>query len=241
MGIVMIVHHIGTFFLFVAAILLLITTITAPVVRDLSMLTVNTPSGTITFGTFGYCGSTGQTQSVGDFFSSNDNGCSARTIGYSPVELMEALDQQDYGSAARNTADGLTRVQVLHPVVCGLAFISFLFAAGAGICGSLFAFGLAGLTFVLTVVVMATDFVAFGIVRDKVNGDGTPSTANFGAGMWTEVAAMVLLFFGMFIVLFSCCANRRTKKHDRAIKHESYAAGPTTTRRHFWQRRAHHV
>jgi hypothetical protein len=54
-------HHIGTFLLFVAAILLLITTITAPVIRDISMLKVyltnftDIRNSSITFGTFGYC------------------------------------------------------------------------------------------------------------------------------------------------------------------------------------------
>jgi len=54
-------HHIGTFLLFVSAILLLITTITAPVVHDISLLKVtltnqsNNRYSSVTFGTFGHC------------------------------------------------------------------------------------------------------------------------------------------------------------------------------------------
>jgi len=48
-------HHVGTFLLFAASILLLVTTITAPVVTNLSILYVNLGSSSITYGTFGYC------------------------------------------------------------------------------------------------------------------------------------------------------------------------------------------
>jgi len=51
-------HHIGTFLLFAASILLLITTITAPVVSRIPILYValgNSAAGQISYGTFGYC------------------------------------------------------------------------------------------------------------------------------------------------------------------------------------------
>lgn len=54
-------HHVGTFLLFVAAILLLITTISAPVVGDIGILKVTLTNKTVlrnssvTFGTFGHC------------------------------------------------------------------------------------------------------------------------------------------------------------------------------------------
>ena len=48
-------HHVGTFLLFAASILLVITTITAPVVSYLSILYVRGQSSSITYGTFGYC------------------------------------------------------------------------------------------------------------------------------------------------------------------------------------------
>jgi hypothetical protein len=51
-------HHIGTFLLFAATVLLIITCITAPVVNDLSILKVElggNDRSTVSFGTFGYC------------------------------------------------------------------------------------------------------------------------------------------------------------------------------------------
>jgi hypothetical protein len=63
------IHHIGTFFLLAATVLLIITDISAPVVSDISLLRIELSSNgrsslfhddddrfpAITFGTFGYC------------------------------------------------------------------------------------------------------------------------------------------------------------------------------------------
>jgi len=231
-------HHVGTFCLFAAAILLLITTISAPVVNDISILKVTLTNSSalrhssVTFGTFGHC--------VLDVApaQTDQDWCTSKTVGYSPIKIMEGIDNADYGSAATNTADGLTRVMILHPVACGLAFIAFLFALGAGICGALFASLIAAVAWVITLVVMVTDFVAWGIVKDKVNGDGTGSHAVFGPAMWTILAAMILLFIATFIVLFTCFSARRHARTNRTSKIDNggYATGPTTTRRRFWQR-----
>lgn len=49
-------HHLGSFLLLAACILLIITTITAPVIKNLAILRVDLQNGdTVNFGTFGYC------------------------------------------------------------------------------------------------------------------------------------------------------------------------------------------
>jgi len=54
-------HHVGTFLLLVATALLLVTTITSPVVNDMGILRVHLKNRTsssnsaVSFGTFGYC------------------------------------------------------------------------------------------------------------------------------------------------------------------------------------------
>lgn len=55
MGVGSFFHHIGTFFLFVAFILLLIPSISSPVISGISILTVNYGEGDYTFGSWGYC------------------------------------------------------------------------------------------------------------------------------------------------------------------------------------------
>jgi hypothetical protein len=59
MGALGFLHHIGTFLLFSATVLLIITCISAPVVNDLALMKVelggDDSRSTVTFGTFGYC------------------------------------------------------------------------------------------------------------------------------------------------------------------------------------------
>jgi len=231
-----VVHHVGTFLLFSSAILLLITTITAPVVNDLAILKVTLTNfsdirnSSVTFGTFGHC-----ILDVAPVETDQDY-CFPRTIGYDPAAIMASIDGTGFSTASGDTADALTRVQILHPIACGLAFIAFLLALGAGVLGSLLASMVAAVTFLITLVVMVTDFVWAGIIKNHVNNDGTGSHAVFSVGMWTVLAACILLFFATFIVLFSCCSRRREKRRTTGKVDPVYNNGTTTHRRHFWQR-----
>jgi hypothetical protein len=93
---------------------------------------------------------------------------------------------------------------------------------------------------------MVIDFVAFGvrlisvslepvtfntwnlqIIKNHVNSDGSGSHAFYSVGMWTCLAAMVLLFFGTIIVFITCCTHsRRTSKttyrHSTSSRHSRY-------------------
>jgi len=234
-------HHVGTFLLFAAAILLLITTISAPVVNDIPILKVmltnksDVRHSSVTFGTFGHC--------VLDVApaSTDQDWCTGRHIGYNPANIMSIIDKTNFNTASTDTTKALTRVMVLHPVACGLAFIAFLLALGSGVCGALLAAMVAAVAWVVTLVVMVTDFVLFGIVKNHVNKDGSGSHAYYSVGMWTILTAMILLFIATFIVFFTCFSARMHKRSDRSVKHETTATEygtPATTKRHFWQRRS---
>jgi len=229
-------HHFGTFLLFAAAILLLITTISAPVVNDIGLLKVTLTNksdlrhSSVTFGTFGHC-----VLDVAPVTTDQDF-CTSEHIGYNPAAIMSSIDSTTFDKAATDTTKALTRVMILHPIACGLAFIAFLLALGAGVCGAIFASMVAAVAWIVTLVVMVTDFVAFGIIKNHVNKDGSGSHAKYSTGMWTILAAMILLFFATFIVLFTCFSSRM-HRHDRTTKEAGYGGTTTTTRRHFWQRR----
>jgi len=226
-------HHVGTFLLFAAAILLLITTISAPVIGDIAIMKVMLTNrsdirhSSVTFGTFGHC-----VLDVAPVQTDQDY-CYPKSIGYNPGGIMSYIDAKDVTS---DTAEGLTRVMILHPIGCGLAFIAFLLALGAGFFGALLASMVSAVAFIITLVAMACDFALFGIIKNKVNNDGTGSHAYYSVGMWTILAAMICLFLATFIVLFTCCSARRHRNDARVSKHSDSAYG-TTTRRHFWQRR----
>ena len=169
--------------------------------------------------------------------SSDQDWCSPRKIGYNPALIVAQADGTVFNKASTDTSKALTRVMVLHPVACGLAFIAFLLALGAGFCGAIFASFVAACAWIVTLVVMVTDFVAFGIIKNHVNKDGSGSHAYYSVGMWTILAAMIILFFATFIVLFTCFSSRMHKRNT-STKEAGYGQTTTTTRkRRFWQRR----
>ncbi|KAE9985340.1 hypothetical protein EG328_007593 [Venturia inaequalis] len=226
-------HTIGVVFMLAASILLLVTTISAPVINDIGILKVSLRnSSTVNFGTFGYC--------ILDASSSNGNAnsdyCTKKVIGYKPVDLMESIDGTDFNTVGRKTANGLTGSFILHPIASGLTFIAALVAVG-GFFGSIVGLILAVLAWVLTVVVMAIDFAIFGGIRNHINKDGSGSSAKYSVGMWTTLAAMIILLLGIIIVFFTCCTDRRKKSREQVAVRSEKA---TTTSRRRWGRKSNY-
>lgn len=128
---------------------------------------------------------------------------------------------------------------VLHPVATGLCFIAFLLCVGAGIVGSLLASLTSLLAFFVTLIALICDFVAFGIVKNKVNDSDADVHAYFDVAMWLLLASAVCSLVATIIVFLTCCAGRSKRRRQSAAKMEPYDAPATTTyrRRHFWQRR----
>ncbi|KFY28434.1 hypothetical protein V493_02933 [Pseudogymnoascus sp. VKM F-4281 (FW-2241)] len=220
-------RHLASFLLLAACVLLIVTTITAPVVKDLAIFRVDLEDGSsVNFGTFGYC-----------ILREGGHSCTKAAIGYSPVTELDGLGAGDYGSASKTTADSLTRVMVLHPVACGLAFLAFVASLGASIFGSLCAALMSSVAWLITLVVLITDFVAWGIVRKKVNDDGN-SHASYDVGIWTLLAAFVVLFLGTVLELLTCCSGRREKRRGGRKVEPAYIDGPgRPVRRRWYQRR----
>ncbi|RFU28750.1 hypothetical protein B7463_g7599, partial [Scytalidium lignicola] len=230
------IHHLGTFLIFSAAVLLLITSISSPVINDIGLMKVTLTNSSdfhrssVTFGTYGYCIlNAAPARTKQDF-------CTGAHIGYNPAAIMSGIDHTTFSTASTDSAKALTRVMVLHPVACGLAFIAFFIALSSGVVGSMLASFLSAITFIVTIVAMACDFALFGIIKNHVNKDGSGSHASYSIAIWTILAAMVALFFATFLVLFSCCARRRERRSARVVSKEGYANGTTPRRRRFWQR-----
>jgi hypothetical protein len=223
-------HHIGTFLLFAACVLLIITDISSPVVNNLAILDVTLGNSTdahhshVTFGTFGWC-----------VTNTADNGkdyCSPSQIGYDPASIMGSVEDTDFGSAAADTTKGLTRVMILHPIATGLAFLAFILALGAGFLGSLTAALVSAITFIVTIVALACDFASFAIVRDKINSSGSGSDAAFAVAIWTILASAVCSLLGNFLIFFTCCSARLHRR--RATRSKGEYNSPPTRRRRFW-------
>ncbi|KAI0110948.1 pali-domain-containing protein [Nemania sp. FL0031] len=233
------IHHIGTFFLFAATVLLIITDISAPVVADISLLKVelgtnrrsqvfsdNDSIRTITFGTFGYCVEEDDAKS-----------CSDAHVGYDPVALIEQeVSGTSFSDYAHDTARALTKVMILHPIATGLAFISFFLALGAGFVGSFLAAVGAFVTFIVVLVVLITDFVSFAIVKSAVNDDdnvGSAAVASWGPASWTTLVAAILCLFSAVILLFTCCSARIHRRRESRYRDSKITAASPSRRRWF--------
>ncbi|KAF6231403.1 hypothetical protein HO173_010363 [Letharia columbiana] len=85
-------HWLGVTFLLLAAILLLITTISAPVIGDIAILKVTLANSSdlrhssVTFGSFGHC-----VLDVAPARTDQDY-CYPRSLGYKPADVMGAVD-----------------------------------------------------------------------------------------------------------------------------------------------------
>lgn len=234
------IHHIGTFFLFVATVLLIITDISAPVVSNISILKVevgttrgsdlfddNDRVPTFTFGTFGYCILNAQ--------GSDSEFCTDSHIGYDPVGVIEGpVDDAVFSDYAQDTARALTKVMVLHPIATGLAFISFLLSLGAGFVGSFVSALGALVTFIVVLVVIITDFVAFAIVRSAVNDSRNEAVASWGPAIWTTLVAGILCLLAAVILLFTCCSARLHRRREPHYRHTKEVPVASPTRRRRW-------
>lgn len=235
MGLLRGIHYFGSFLLFAACVLFIISSISAPVVSRISMMTVylggnadNSPS--VTFGTFGWC-----VRNAG-----SSNGCSRSMVGYNIFDILaNVVDSNDdrLEQWATATANGLTNVMVLHPVVAGLAFIAFLLSLASGLFGGILSMLAALLTFIVALVVVVCDFVLFGYVRDQVRDAQSNDWTAWGAGTWTALAGLVLIFVAFIITFITCCAGRREKKRNVVKEERVGDYGTPARRRHFWQRR----
>ncbi|KAI8949126.1 pali-domain-containing protein [Xylaria longipes] len=235
------IHHFGTFFLFAATVLLIITDISAPVVSSISLLKINLGTDTrstlfdddndrfpeITFGTFGYC--------TKDITSAGSHFCSKSHIGYDPVAVIEnSVPDTSFSDYAHDTARALTKVMVLHPIATGLAFISFVLALGSGFVGSFLAAVGAFVTFVVVLVVLITDFVSFAIVKSAVNDSSSAVSADWGAASWTTLAAAILCLFATVILLFTCCSARLHRHRETRYRDSKISAASPRPRRRRW-------
>ena len=153
-----VLHWIGVFMLFAAAVLLLTTTISSPVVHDIGILKVTlSNSSNVSFGTFGYCVlDVASTQKGSDY-------CSRKSVGYKLADTMQSFDGTGFDGAASTSADALTNAMILHPIACAVTMIAMIMALLPGVCGAILGSMVTAVAWILTVVVMAIDFALFGV------------------------------------------------------------------------------
>lgn len=148
---------------------------------------------------------------------------------------MGRLDGASFSDYAEDTTRALTKAMILHPIACGLNFIAFLLALGAGMIGSFLASMVALVAFLTTAIACVIDFVLFSIVRSAVNDRGnlTGSGAYYGAAAWTILVSAICSLVGAVVVFFTCCSARLRKRRSGMNGHKSEFVSPPRTRRRF--------
>ena len=123
---------------------------------------------------------------------------------------------------------------VLHAVATGLCFIAFLLCVGAGIVGAIVASLFSALSFIVTVVVLITDFVAFSVVKHDINDNGV-SHASWSSGIWLVLVAAVFTLVGTLVVFTTCCCARKNKHKEHERHKETWSEPPRRGgMRRFW-------
>lgn len=145
---------------------------------------------------------------------------------------MAAIDGTRFSTHADDTTRSLTKAMILHPIACGLNFVAFLLALGAGVVGSLLASLVALVAFLATAVVCVVDFVLFGVVRSNVDDDGTGADAHYGAAAWTVLVSAVCSLAGAVVVFLTCCSARLHRRRGLGATAKGEMVEPP--RRRWW-------
>lgn len=216
-------HHIASFFLFVAAILLLVVSISSPVANSIGFLEVDlanrgSDSDTLVFGNWGYCIT----------IEDQDDLCTDSIFGYDPVAqviAVRAANGGEFSSATQRATRRLTRALILHPIACGVSILAFLFGIGASFCGicgnfccSFLAAAMAALSCAITVAAMGIDFWLFERVLSGVNDSDTPASASWGSCVWLCMVAFLCSLAGALLMLFTCCTARNKSAPPRSTR-----------------------
>lgn len=143
--------------------------------------------------------------------------CSRTRVGYNPfTAITDAGITISYSDAAKDSAKALTYVMVLHAVATGISFIAFLLSVGLSCIGSLFSAFAALLAFIITLIVVICDFIAWSIVKHEVNSNSastTTVTASYGSAIWCVLAAAVCTLLAAIFVFVTCCAGKFRDRH----------------------------
>lgn len=158
--------------------------------------------------------------------------CTGRHIGYEMSNEVRQATGTYYKTTSGGTANNLTRVMILHPIACGLAFIAFLASLdGRTITSSVSGTLVTLLTWTLVLVSLAVDFAAFGIIKHDVNSQasGVFPTAKFGSAAWCLVASFILLSAAIVVVGMSFFGALKDKRGERKRVTETQMPSTTAT------------
>ncbi|KAF5352472.1 hypothetical protein D9756_005863 [Leucocoprinus leucothites] len=205
----------------IATILLAVVSFCVPYFKSVFFLkadlTAGGQSGTITFGTLGYC-----------LELQNGTTCSSPSIGYQ-LDINSLVGNHFKIQIPQVVVKWLTYALFLHVIGLALAAISAIFGLLAHVremsmaccstCVSGFAAG-------ITLIAFIFDIVLFFLAKARINAVGH---ASMGNAVWLTLAAWLLLFFsGCFFALGRCCISKRGPRSKWGKRGDEGPGGPDT-------------
>ncbi|KAK6352858.1 hypothetical protein TWF696_004858 [Orbilia brochopaga] len=218
-------HFSATTGLLASSILLILITLSGPIWRDYSLLTVDLKNGSAfevvplsrgrdsyaTYGTFGYCI---QNIELGQGYQ--EKSCSDPSVGYPILEVQTAIDGTKFFDNNKDV-DSLTKVMILHPICAATTFFACAFSIRSGYLLSIGSMALTLISWVMATVAMAIEWYIFVIIREHVNSRevGGGSRARFGAALWCLTVVVILLTFATVVMMFTVWKRKASWWHQR--------------------------
>ncbi|TFY76944.1 hypothetical protein EWM64_g7070, partial [Hericium alpestre] len=194
----------------IATILLAVVSFSVPLFKSVyflkASLAVEGISGSITFGTLGYC-----TQLP------NGTTCSKASVGYE-LNINQLVGDDSRIQIPNILVKWITYALVLHIVAFALAGISAIFGLLAHVrefSMSCMSTCISGFGAAITLLAFIFDLVFFFVAKSRIN-KVQGGSASMGNAIWLTLAAWLLLFFaGCFYGIGRCCGSRRSRDQNR--------------------------
>jgi len=206
--------------------LLLLVTLSVPIINSIYLMDVfgqislssfAKADDDVKFGVFGWCTS-GASGTVFGITDSESGSCSSPHLGYSmTTELTLVVGN----SKTANIIDhGITVALVLHPLACGLVFLTLLISIFMILkpnhrLSSLFTFGVGCVASLITTIIFIIDVAFVAIAKSRVHKDTDGIvTLTWGNAVWMILGAMLAVWIGTAGACFgvcSCSPGRRSR------------------------------
>ncbi|KAJ3994066.1 pali-domain-containing protein, partial [Lentinula boryana] len=209
--------------LFIAFLLLLLVTLSVPIIKTIYLFTLTasvsslleSASSSVKFGVWGYCISGVNVGSV-----------PPTHLGYTVDSTVASALNLDSNELVHVVSETTTAALVLHPIACGLTFLTLLvslFMLRRGSNGtvrlpSLITLGVGILATLLTTIIFLIDVIVVAVIRNGVKDDTNGVvTLNWGNAVWMALGATLALWLAMLGTCGGVCAcgaryRRNTEK-----------------------------
>ncbi|ODN77068.1 hypothetical protein L202_05605 [Cryptococcus amylolentus CBS 6039] len=235
------------FFTLAAFILLLLVTLSVPIIKSIYLLRINgsislglaSGKASVDAGVLGLC-YTGAEASILGVSVHDDGSCNSPELGYSVFDNpIIAIIIDNNSDLSHTTLKNLTKALVLNPIACGLAGLALFTALFAWLCASrvfeIITFFTVCLASLIAWLAFALDLAIPLVARHKINDDDDSIlSASLGNAMWLALVGAILLTLS--ICLAGCGVFGRYSSRRRNADAEYVEKPGFQPKRRFWQR-----